>query len=38
VLWVAAWLGDDFVWRGNAMNVHAKAGKESSEISLPSIS
>jgi ceramide glucosyltransferase len=37
VLWVDAWLGDDFIWRGNAMNVHAKNGKESSETSLPSL-
>jgi ceramide glucosyltransferase len=37
VLWVDAWLGDDFIWRGNAMNVHAKNGKESSGTSLPSL-
>jgi ceramide glucosyltransferase len=35
VLWIDAWLSDDFVWRGNAMNLHAKIGKESSETSLP---
>jgi ceramide glucosyltransferase len=30
-LWIAAWLSDDFVWRGNAMNLHAAAPEESSE-------
>ena len=30
-LWVDAWLSDDFVWRGNAMNLHACASEESSE-------
>ncbi len=38
VLWIDAWLSDDFVWRGNAMNVHAKVDKESSETSLSSTS
>lgn len=23
-LWVAAWAGDDFEWRGNAMNIHSQ--------------
>jgi ceramide glucosyltransferase len=35
VLWIYAWLGDDFVWRGNAMNLHAKIGKGSSKTSVP---
>jgi len=30
VLWIAAWLSDDFVWRGNAMNLHATTPEESS--------
>jgi ceramide glucosyltransferase len=30
-LWVAAWLSNDFVWRGNAMTLHAAAAEESSE-------
>jgi hypothetical protein len=38
VLWIDAWLSDDFVWRGNPMNVHAKVDKESSETSLSSTS
>jgi ceramide glucosyltransferase len=38
VLWIDAWLSDDFVWRGNAMNVHAKLDKEPSETSLSSTS
>ena len=27
-LWVAAWIGDDFVWRGTPMNVHMNVSEE----------
>ncbi len=35
VLWINAWLSDDFVWRGNAMNLHATAPEETSETAGP---
>jgi ceramide glucosyltransferase len=31
VLWIDAWAGDSFVWRGNGMNVHVNESEESSE-------
>ncbi|HEX3499543.1 MAG TPA: ceramide glucosyltransferase [Stellaceae bacterium] len=35
VLWIAAWLSNDFVWRGNAMNLHATVPEETSETARP---
>ena len=34
MLWVAAWLGNDFVWRGTKMNMRAKTGDEEQPLSV----
>jgi ceramide glucosyltransferase len=35
VLWIEAWLSDDFIWRGNAMNLRATSSEETSESAGP---
>lgn len=34
MLWIAAWLGNDFVWRGTKMNMRAKTGDEEQPLSV----
>jgi ceramide glucosyltransferase len=35
VLWVAAWVGNSFVWRGNAMNVAGESGRRLNQWAAP---
>jgi ceramide glucosyltransferase len=34
-LWVDAWMGDDFTWRGTGMNVHVNAREETEPVTEP---
>lgn len=35
VLWVAAWIGSDFTWRGNAMTAHPRKPAAAREATIP---